>query len=119
MTNPVNPQHITIRHDGKDKDGNPLGSGDGLTFQGFEVQVNSAAFLSLPSALNPNGVYEASIADQVEALPNGTNYQLRARTVCTAVGGVNMYSTYTQADASFDVNLVRSEPSAPLSVSLS
>lgn len=119
MSNIINPKTITITHSGKDTDGNPLG-GVGLTFKGFEVEVDEQLFLSMPVALNAQGSYAADITAKVKALPNDAGYTLRARTVCTIDGASpvqTVYSEYKDA-AAFDVNFARI-PSAPLVVSLS
>lgn len=115
--NVLNPTKVTINYDGTDTDGNKL---SGLTFKGFEIEVNKQPFLTLPASLSPNGVYLADIKDKVTALPNSKNNVLRARTFCTRDGSSpleTVYSDYAESDVLFDVN--RSVPSAPLVVSLS
>lgn len=117
MANAKNPTKITIQYDGKDADGRDLAV-DGLTFKGFEVELDQQPFLGMPASLNTDGVYEGDISAKVRALPNGTDYHIRAKTAAADANNTVVYSEYTAAQTLFDVDFVR-VPAAPLSVALS
>lgn len=102
----LNPTNLSFTHDGKNTDGSAF---DPTLFNGFEVQIDGIAALSIPITWNTQGTYTAPIAPLGLATGSHTiAVQLLSK------NGNN--SAWSVPSAAFSIDL--RTPTAPLAVTV-